>query len=66
MQFFILLNETVLRVKTIGDTKNYYAYLQIGTNSQLAVTVVLKVFLMKSEEESALKCLKSVSSVAVW
>ena len=68
VQFFILFNEAVLRVKTNGDTKNCYAYLgTICTNSQLVVTIVLKViFLMKSEEEAALKCLTSVSSVAVW
>ena len=42
-KIFILLNEAVPRVKTDGDTKSCYTYVQIGKNPQLPVTVPLKV-----------------------
>ena len=42
-KIFILLNEAVLRVKTDGDTKSHYTYVQIGKNPQLPVAVPLKV-----------------------
>ena len=42
-KIFTLLNEAVPRVKTDGDTKSCYTYVQIGKNPQLPVAVPLKV-----------------------
>ena len=42
-KILILLNEAVPRVKTDGDTKSRYTYVQIGKNLQLPVAVPLKV-----------------------
>ena len=52
-KIFILLNEAVPRVKTDGDTKSRYTYVQIGKNPQLPVAVPLKVshFVMTSQGE---------------
>ena len=42
-KIFILLNEAVPLVKTDGDTKSRYTYVQIGKNPQLPVAVPFKV-----------------------
>ena len=42
-KIFILLNEAVPRVKTDGDTKSRYTYVQIAKNPQLLVAVPLKI-----------------------
>ena len=52
-KIFIFLNEAVPRVKTDGDTKSRYTYVQIGKNSQLPVAVPWKsaIFVMTSQGE---------------
>ena len=52
-KIIISVNEAVPWVKTNGDTKSCYTYVQIGKNLQLPVAVLLKVshFLMTSQGE---------------
>ena len=40
MQNFILLNKAVQRMKTNGDTRSRYTYVQIGKNTQLPVAIL--------------------------
>jgi len=43
MKIFILVNEAVPRLKTNGDTKSCYTYVQIAKSLQFLVAVLLKV-----------------------